>query len=114
MPPATSGGTAGGSTMTLQTTFDPHAQLRALYQALLSDQECFDEFKRLLQLYDFVPTEEEEEESPEAMAVRDRLNDRIRSWIGTSFDGLSVRQTLQWRAIIVEERFNVSLAPWKE
>ena len=100
--------------MTLQTTFDPHAQLRALYQALLSDQECFDEFKRLLQLYDFVPTEECDEEPGEALAVRERLNQRIRSWVGGDFDGLSARQTLQWRAIIVEERFNVSLSPWKE
>ncbi len=100
--------------MTLQTTYDPHAQLRALYQALLSSQECFDEFKRLLQLYEFTPTEDADEESPEATAVRDRLNDRIRAWVGGDFDGLSARQTLQWRAIIVEERFNVSLAPWKE
>lgn len=100
--------------MTLQATFDPHAQLRALYQALLSNQDCFDEFKLLLQLYDFVPTQAEDEESSEAMAVRDRLNQRIRSWVGGDFDGLSARQTLQWRAIIVEERFNVSLSPWKE
>src|ERR1700684_2081861 len=107
MRAAIEGGATGGSTMTLQTTFDPHAQLRALYQALLSDQECFDEFKRLLQLYDFVPTAADEEETAEAAAVRERLNRRIRSWIGRSFDGLSTRQTLQWRAIIVEERFNV-------
>jgi hypothetical protein len=98
--------------MTLQASFDAHAQLRALYQALLSSQECFDEFKRLLQLYDFDPRQVEEEPL-EAAAVRERLNDRIRGWIG-QFDGLSARQTLQWRAIIVEERFNVSLSPWKE
>lgn len=100
--------------MTLHATLDPHAQLRALYQALLSDQECFDEFKRLLQLYDFVPGEQDDEEPAEAADVRARLNHRIRGWIGGAFDGLSARQTLQWRAIIVEERFNVSLAPWKE
>ena len=29
-------------------------------------------------------------------------------------DGLSAAQTLQWRAIVVEERFNVTLSPWKE
>ena len=98
--------------MTLQANFDPHAQLRALYQALLSDQECFDEFKRLLQLYELDP--KAEEEPTEAAAIRQRLNDRIRGWVGGDFDGLSARQTLQWRAIIVEERFNVSLAPWKE
>jgi hypothetical protein len=98
--------------MTVQMSYDPHAQLRALYQALLANQESFDEFKRLLQLYDFDPRQVEEEPS-EAIAVRQRLNDRIREWVG-DFDGLSARQTLQWRAIIVEERFNVSLSPWKE
>ena len=99
--------------MTLQTTYDPHSQLRALYQALLSNQDSFDEFKRLLQLYDFDPRQAEEEPA-EAGAVRERLNERIRSWVGGDFEGLSARQTLQWRAIIVEERFNVSLSPWKE
>jgi hypothetical protein len=98
--------------MTLQATFDPHAQLRALYQALLSNQESFDEFKRLLQLYEFDPRQAEEEPG-EAAAVRQHLNERIRTWVG-DFEGLSARQTLQWRAIIVEERFNVSLSPWKE
>jgi hypothetical protein len=98
--------------MTLQANFDPHMQLRALYQALLTNQDCFDEFKRLLQLYDFDPMTDEE--PAEAAAVRQRLNDRIRGWVGGEFDGLSARQTLQWRAIIVEERFNVSLSPWKE
>jgi hypothetical protein len=100
--------------MTAQIQFDPHAQLRALYQALLSSQECFDEFKRLLQLYEFVPNEAQDEETGEALAVRERLNQRIRAWLGGEFEGLSARQTLQWRAIIVEERFNVSLSPWKE
>jgi hypothetical protein len=100
--------------MTMQAALDPHAQLRALYQALLSNQECFDEFKRLLQLYDFVPDEGDDEEPSEAADVRERLNQQIRGWIGGAFDGLSARQTLQWRAIIVEERFNVSLSPWKE
>ncbi len=99
--------------MTLQANYDPHAQLRALYQALLSNQESFDEFKRLLQLYDFDPRQVEEEPA-EAAAIRQRLNDRIRGWIGGGFEGLSARQTLQWRAIVVEERFNVSLSPWKE
>ncbi|HEY1692021.1 MAG TPA: hypothetical protein VGG39_07655 [Polyangiaceae bacterium] len=100
--------------MTLHATLDPHSQLRALYQALLSDQECFDEFKRLLQLYEFTPEEAEDEEPVDATEIRDRLNERIRTWVGGAFDGLSARQTLQWRAIIVEERFNVSLSPWKE
>ncbi len=98
--------------MTLQANYDPNAQLRALYQALLSNQESFDEFKRLLQLYEVDPTQMDVEPS-EAASVRMRLNDRIRDWIG-DFEGLSPVQTLQWRAIIVENRFNVSLSPWKE
>jgi hypothetical protein len=95
------------------TTYDPHAQLRALYQALLSNQDSFDEFKRLLQLYEFDASQADEEPA-EASDVRERLNERIRQWIGGDFEGLSPRQTLQWRAIIVEERFNVSLSPWRE
>jgi hypothetical protein len=98
--------------MTLHASLDPHVQLRSLYQALLANQERFDEFKRLLALYDFDPREAEEEPT-ESAAVRQRLNDRISMWIGASF-GLSATQTFQWRNIIVEERFNVSLSPWKE
>jgi hypothetical protein len=99
--------------MAAQVTFDPHAQLRALYQALLSSQDCFDEFKRMLALYSFDPHRDEEEPT-EAAVARRALNERIGAWIGGGFSGLSATQTLQWRAIIVEERFNVSLAPWKE
>jgi hypothetical protein len=99
--------------MAAQNTFDPHAQLRALYQALLSSQECFDEFKRILSLYQFDP-QHVEDEPAEAAATRQKLNDRIRSWVGGSFGGLSATQMLQWRAIVVEERFNISLSPWKE
>ena len=95
------------------TTLDPHAQPRSLYQSLLSRQEYFDEFKRLLALYEVEPGELDAEPE-EAAAVRTRLNDRIREWVGGTFDGLSAAQTLQWRAIVVEERFNVALSPWKE
>jgi hypothetical protein len=93
---------------------DPHSQLRSLYMSLLSSQEHFDEFKQLLQLYSGVSPERLEAEPDDALAVRTRLNQRIREWIGATFDGLSAAQVLQWRAIIVEERFNVSLSPWKE
>lgn len=92
---------------------DAHAQLRALYMSLLARQENFDEFKQLLALYQIEPAGLDEEPSGAAY-VRSRLNDRIRSWVGGRFDGLSVAQMLQWRAIVVEERFNVSLSPWKE
>jgi hypothetical protein len=100
--------------MSIAHTFvDPHAQIRALYISLCTHQEHFDEFKQLLALYDVTP-EVMDHEPADAIQVRSRLNERIRSWIGGRFDGLSVAQVLQWRAIVVEERFNLSLSPWKE
>jgi hypothetical protein len=98
---------------TAPTTIGPHAQLRALYLSLLTDQARFDEFKQLLALYDVAP-ERLDREPDEAASVRSRLNERIRGWVGGRFDGLSAAQVLQWRAIVVEERLNVSLSPWKE
>ena len=89
---------------------ESHEQLRALYQALLFNQDCFDEFKRLLVLYDFHAPDVDDEPS-HAVAVRERLNERIRSWVGGSFESLTPSQVLQWRAIIVEERFATSAAP---
>jgi hypothetical protein len=99
--------------MTLQVLpeSESHEQLRALYQALLFNQDCFDEFKRLLVLYE-LDTQETDDEPPDASAVRERLNDRIRSWVGGPFESLTIAQVLQWRAIIVEERFNT--AGWGE
>ncbi len=99
--------------MTLQAPFESHEQLRSLYQALLSSQDCYDEFKRLLQLYE-LEEEEDEDEPSGAAAVRQKLNDRIRAWIGGSFYGLSATEVLQWRAIVVEGRYNVSRASWRE
>jgi hypothetical protein len=93
--------------MNLFVSTESHEQIRALYQALLSSQERFDEFKRLLQLYD-LDAPGSDEEPPVAAEVRHRLNDRIRLWIGGPFEGLSATQTLQWRAIIVDECFNVA------
>ena len=99
--------------MAAQVTYDPHSQLRALYQTLLSSQDYFDEFKRMLALYSFEPLQADEEPT-EAADIRQKLNERIRGWLGGQFGGLSATQMLQWRAIVVEERFNVSLSPWKE
>jgi len=99
--------------MTLPLPQDPHAQLRALYVALLEHQEYFDEFKHLLSLY-AMPTEQADEEPAECARVRSVLNGKIRSWLTGSFTDLSVAQVLQWRAIVVEERLNVSISPWKE
>jgi hypothetical protein len=92
-------------------TIDPHAQLRRLYISLLQDQARFDEFKQLLATY---PAQAEDVESPEARSVRDRLNGRINQWLDGGFDDLSVTQVGLWRAIVVEERINVALSPWKE
>jgi hypothetical protein len=92
---------------------DPHAELRSLYMSLLTRQENFDEFKELLSKYPAVPSEGETE-STAAAAVRQKLNERIRAWTGQSFSGLSSSQVQMWRAIVVEERMNVALSPWRE
>ena len=99
--------------MSIETKIDPHTQVRALYRALLESEERFHQFKRALALYD-VRADEIEQEPPAAAALRERLNDQIRSWVHVPFDGISAVQMLQWRAIVVEERFNVSVSPWKE
>lgn len=92
---------------------DPHGQLRALYRSLLERQSNFDEFKQLLALYpQTLP--EDTGEPEDAAQIRSRLNSRIAEWLDGQFDGLSVIQVLQWRNIVVEERFNVVLSPWKE
>jgi hypothetical protein len=98
--------------MHTHTETDSHAQLRALYHSLLDDQDRFHEFKQLLALY---PTEAPMSgESGDAASVREQLNERIRDWVGSNFSGLSAMQVLLWRSIVVEERFNVALSPWKE
>lgn len=98
----------------MRTTTDWHDQLRALYRTLLERQENFDEFKQLLALYPSDAMERAEMEPEGAVCVRAKLNERIQSWIKGPFEGLSPAQVLQWRAIVVEERFNISLSPWKE
>ena len=92
---------------------DPHVQLRSLYMSLLTKQERFDEFKHLLALYPSAAAETETEPVT-AAEVRTKLNERIREWTGMPFSGLSSSQIQMWRAIVVEERINVALSPWKE
>jgi hypothetical protein len=92
---------------------DSHAQLRSLYMTLLEHQARFDEFKTLLAQYEPAELREEEEEPAPARDVRGKLNARIRDWV-EGFEGMSAQQVMQWRAIVVEERINVSLSPWKE
>ncbi|HEX6272222.1 MAG TPA: hypothetical protein VFZ53_04260 [Polyangiaceae bacterium] len=91
---------------------DPHEQLRRLYRSLLEQQDRFDEFKQLLALYP--TTSEEDAESDEARTVRARLNARISEWLNGNFDGLSAAQVMLWKSIVVEERINVALSPWRE
>ena len=92
---------------------DPHDQLRALYRSLLERQSNFDEFKQLLSLYP--PSVSDTAPEPEEAAhIRALLNFRISEWVDGNFDGLSVVQVLQWRNIVVEERFNIALSPWRE
>ena len=92
---------------------DPHDQLRALYRSLLERQSNFDEFKQLLSLYP-ASVSDTAPEPEEAAYIRARLNFRISEWVDGNFDGLSVLQVLQWRNIVVEERFNIALSPWNE
>lgn len=96
----------------LQTSPDAHTELRALYRLLLEHEDRYHEFKQLLALYPKSPPESAEQ--AEAQAVREQLNGRIREWLGGRFEGLSAMQLLLWRSIVVEERFNVALSPWKE
>jgi hypothetical protein len=97
----------------VQDTQDSHAQLRALYHSLLDHQDRFHEFKQLLALYPTEPGDDAETE--EAASVREELNDRIREWIGAErFAGLNAMQVMLWRSIVVQDRFNIALAPWKE
>ena len=94
------------------TPVDPHAQLRRLYLSLLQDQNRFDEFKHLLAKYPAIA--EGETESPEALDIRKMLNVRIGEWIGGDFEGFSAAQIMLWRSIVVEQRINVALSPWRE
>ena len=95
-------------------TIDPHEQLRRLYRTLLEEQNHFDEFKQLLALYPTNEGEEEDVESDEAKSVRAKLNERISDWLGGDFEGLSSSQVVLWKSIVVEERINVALSPWRE
>jgi hypothetical protein len=94
------------------TSRDPHLQLRRLYISLLEEQSRFDEFKHLLALYPTTDTGDDEGE--EAQEIRETLNSRIRGWLAGDFEGLSVAQVVLWRSIVVEERINIALSPWKE
>jgi len=92
---------------------DPHEQLRRLYRSLLEDQNRFDEFKQLLALYPSQATDDDVE-TEEAKSTRGKLNARISEWLHGNFDGLSAAQVVLWKSIVVEERINIALSPWRE
>lgn len=73
---------------------------------LLRSQERFDEFKHLLALYHPEGVDALGDESPTAAEVRRRLNDRIEAWLGMEIEPLGPAQVLQWRAIVVEGRYD--------
>ncbi len=85
--------------MSFRSTPRTESQLRALYGALLSRDDRFDEFKRLVSRY---TAENDDAETSAARELRAALNARIREWVGT-FDGLSVVETMQWRALLCDE-----------
>ncbi len=87
---------------------DPNTELRALYMDLLRNQLHFDEFHHLLALYHPSEVSEVGTETDRAREVRYRLNERIREWLGMDIEGLTSCQVLQWRAIVVEDRFGTN------
>ena len=89
---------------------EPDLRLQALYRALLGHEERFREFKQFLTLY--APEPNNEREPDAAAAVRARLNERLRDWVGPEFGGLSAPQMLLWRCIVVEERFGTAPEGW--
>lgn len=92
---------------------DPQEQIRRVYLAVLEKQERFDALKQGLASY---PAQNVEggAESPEAAAARSDLNRRIDGWVDFPFAGLSAVQVTQLRQMMVDERINVALSPWKE
>jgi hypothetical protein len=91
---------------------DSHAQLRTLYRSLLEHEGRYHEFKQLLAMYP--APEGESVEHEKAAEVRRTINARIGEWIGQPFTGLIAMQVSLWKSILIEERFNVALSPWKE
>jgi hypothetical protein len=97
----------------MNATCDPRSQIRALYRSLLERRSNFDEFKALLSLYP-ASLPANGEEPVEATTVRARLNARISEWLGDPFDALTKEQLLEWRVIVVEERFTNAISRLKQ
>jgi hypothetical protein len=92
---------------------DPHEQLRRVAFAALETQERFDALKRALATYPARELEGDLESSDAAM-LRNELNQQIDGWVDFPFAGFSAVQVTLLRRMLVEERINVALSPWKE
>ena len=99
--------------MNASVQLDPHAHLQSLYMSLLTRQERFDEFKHLLSLYPDIP-EAADTEPEEAREVREALNERIAEWTGRPLARLSATEMRIWRGVLVDQRVNIAISPWKE
>jgi hypothetical protein len=99
-------------TPTEANVFDPHFQLRELYKTLIEHQDLFDEFRQLIASYPRI--DDENEEPSEARVLREVVTRRVRTWTGLPVSHFSPMQMLLWRNLIVDERINVAIAPWKE
>lgn len=89
-------------------------ELQRIYFAVLASQERFDEFKQMLALYPSSDDYVRGTESEDARTVRAKLNARITQWADSPGSGLSAHQVLLLRQMLVEQRENVALSPWKE
>ena len=50
----------------------------------------------------------------QAAQIRELLNLRIAEWTGSRLQSLSCTDMLAWRGMIVDQRINLGIAPWKE
>ncbi len=88
---------------------EPQERIRSLCRYLVNRQDNVLEFQRLLARY---PDNCDDLSEPEdAKAIRDKLGQCVCKWTGEPFRGFSVAQVQMWRAIVVEKRLNLSLAP---
>lgn len=90
---------------------DQHYQLRALYKVLCRKQSEFDEFRMIMACY---RVDDVAMEPPEARVLRDMATQRAREWTGLPIRYFSPFQMLQWRKLLVEDRENIAICPWKE